>query len=435
MLLVYAEKTTSRLNYAFNLVFRDVLQARFELTTSQEEFNAHSGPKIAYSQHALEEGFYIQSSNLLFESGIIEQDLNVVHLEKGKALFGTTSNKSDLNFDLFAASFFMATRYEEYLPHKRDAHDRFEAAESIATQLHFLQQPVVNIWCEYFWAKLIKKYPSVIRKERSFEHIVTIDIDNAYAFKEKGFIRGIAGFSADLLSLNLERFKNRLLVLLGKKEDPYDTYDYQLKMIKEHQLKVIYFFLLGDYGINDKNIPISNSNFQSLIKRLSDYAEVGIHPSYGSNNHFFRLEKEVNALSPIIKREITQSRQHFLRLKFPSTYRNLIDLDILNDYTMGYANQYGFRSGLCTSYYFYDLDLEVETRLQVRPFAIMEGTLKYYLQIEPHEALAHYEKIIEEVKKVNGTFISLWHNETLSDQGEWKGWRAVFEGMIRACEK
>jgi len=38
---------------------------------------------------------------------------------------------------------------------------------------------------------------------------------------------------------------------------------------------------------------------------------------------------------------------------------------------------------------------------------------------------------MNEVKKVGGTFVSIWHNETVNDLGEWKGYRDVFEKMNR----
>ena len=97
---------------------------------------------------------------------------------------------------------------------------------------------------------------------------------------------------------------------------------------------------------------------------------------------------------------------------------------------MGYASNYGFRAGTCTPFYFYDLDLEVETNLRVHPFAIMEGTLKYYMGIGPEHAMPHYRRLIDEVKMVNGNFISLWHNDSLNDYKHWKGWKSVFEEMI-----
>ena len=429
MILIYAHKSTSRLRYTLNLVFRDVIQTPFKLTSNPVEFNLFEGAKLSYGLHALETEFYVQSKTLLFENGIVEQDIVGMDALGTKAFFGTSS-RSDFPFDIFAASFYLASRYEEYLPHKRDEHDRFEAEQSIASQLDFLSVPVINRWCLLFWNTLKNKFPDLSKSGRKYQFITSIDIDNAYSIKEKGFVRTTAGLAKDLLSFDIPSFKTRIKVLSGNQKDPYDTFDYQLEIIKKHKLKFIYFFLLGDYGQFDKNIPINNLKFRSLIKTLGDYAQIGIHPSYGSNNDFLRLQKEVNRLSPVLNREITQSRQHFLRLKLPDTYRNLIEADILHDHTMGYATHYGFRAGICTPYYFYDLDLEVETQLQIHPFAIMEGTLKYHLHIDPENAFEHYKKLIDEVKQVNGTFISLWHNDTLSNQGLWEGWRAVFEQMI-----
>lgn len=429
MLLIFVEKISSRLKYAFNLVLREVLQVKFSLTTNREEFDEFEGPKFTYHSHSLGKEFFIQSHSLLFENGIIEQE--ITPCQKGDLTgFFPCSKRSNFEFDVFACSFYMAVRYEEYLPHKRDGNDRFEAEQSVATELNVLKQPIVNQWCEAFWDVLSAEFPSLQRKQREFKLVTTIDIDNAFLYREKGLVRTIAGYLSDLIHLNFSSIQQRTSVLLGKSTDPYDTYEYQLDLIKKHKNQFIYFLLLGDYGVNDKNIPISNDKFQALIKHLADYAQVGIHPSFGSHTSFAKLEKEVLRLSPILNREITQSRQHFLQLKFPDTYRDLIDLDILNDYTMGYATHYGFRSGMCTPYYFYDLDLEVETRLVIHPFAVSETTLQYHMGIPAEKAIDHLKKLMEEVKKVNGTFISIWHNDTLTNRGKWKGWRNVFEEVL-----
>lgn len=429
MLLIYVQKSTSRVKYAFNLLLKDIIQTPFELCNDAKTFREHTGPKFSYHSSALGDELFIQCNNLLFENGIAEQDIAPFEIGESVAFF-KSSAKSSFPFDVFSASFYMASRYEEYLPHRRDEHDRFEAHQSITTKFDFLDKPVVNQWAMLLWNTLKEEFPELEKKKRKFKFLATIDVDNAYAYREKGFVRTIAGVFKDITKWNFKNLKTRLLVTLQKEKDPYDTYDYQLKIIKKYKAKFLYFFLIGDYGMNDKNIPVSNRRFQSLIKRLGDYAEVGIHPSYGSNEQFKKLEKEVDRLSPIIKREITQSRQHFLRLKFPETYRNLIELDIFNDYSLGYNTHTGFRAGLCTPFYFYDLDLEVETRLIIHPFAVMEGTLKYFLKLNPQEALAKNIALIDEVKKVNGNFIAIWHNDTLIDQGIWEGWREVFEKTI-----
>lgn len=429
MIYVFTHKITSRVKYAFNLVFKDLMQIDYKLITNRKEFEERIGPKIAYTLNPVGDAVFIRSKPLLFEQGICDQDINIIPFDRTKAFFGVGGN-SMFPFDIFACSFYLASRYEEYLPHKKDHYNRFDADQSLAFNADFLHQPVINIWVNSLVDLIKEFYPDFKVPERKYQFITTIDVDNAFAYKEKGFVRMIMGYAKSILTLDSKDFIGRTRTLLGLQKDPYDTFDYQEKLVKEKGLTFIYFFLLGDYGVNDKNIPLSSRKFQSLIKSVSDHSKVGIHPSFASNSSFRQLKKEVGRLSKTINREIWRSRQHFLKLNLPETYRNLIELDITDDFTMGYASNYGFRAGTCTPFYFYDLDLEVETTLKVHPFAIMEGTLKYYMGIGPEDAIAHYRRLIDEVKMVNGNFISLWHNDSLNDYKQWKGWKNVFEEMI-----
>ncbi len=200
--------------------------------------------------------------------------------------------------------------------------------------------------------------------------------------------------------------------------------------MEKYKLKQIYFILFADYGTNDKSIPTHSHVFRELIRWIADHADVGIHPSFTSNSVAGKLKKEINSLTKTLHREIIKSRQHFLVLHLPSTYRNLINHGITDDYSMGYASQIGFRASTCSSFLFYDLEMENTTTLRLHPFAAMEGTLRDYNQIDTVKAIAEFQEIIGEVKKVGGTFISIWHNESLSDQKRWKGWRDVYEKMI-----
>jgi hypothetical protein len=94
---------------------------------------------------------------------------------------------------------------------------------------------------------------------------------------------------------------------------------------------------------------------------------------------------------------------------------------------MGFASLAGFRAGTCTPYPFFDLSRNQCTELIIHPFQVMDVTLKNYLHLNPEKAGKLVEGLMLEVKKVNGTFVSLWHNESLKDSGQWLGWRKVFE--------
>jgi hypothetical protein len=112
-------------------------------------------------------------------------------------------------------------------------------------------------------------------------------------------------------------------------------------------------------------------------------------------------------------------------------YKNLLKTSIKNDYSMGFASMPGFRSGTSNSYFFYDLDLEMETDLKIHPFMIMDVTLKNYLGLDSRNAILYIKKIMNEVKNVNGTFVSIWHNQSLHFEDDWLEWESVYKNMIK----
>jgi hypothetical protein len=430
MVLVYCPKITNRINFIFKLILKDLIGTEVELTTNEEKFKNHSGAKFSYAPHPIADELIFLSKNILFENDI--RDYNITVSDRvGVKIFFPVGKISALPFDPFAASFYLVSRYEEYLPHIKDDHERFDAKESLAYQEGFLEKPVVNIWAEQIKNALLNRFPNLVYKANKYEFISTIDIDNAYAFKEKGMVRTIGAFTRAVLNMDFNEVRERINVFSGKTRDPYDTYDYQLEIQKKYNLRVLYFVLLADYGVNDKNVPVTSQKFRSLIKSLADYAEVGIHPGYNSSKSVKKLREEHKRLEQILKREVTKSRQHFLKLSLPETYRNLSDIDITDDYTMGFASKIGFRAGIASPFNFFDLDMDVETTLKIHPFAVMDATLKYYMKLSPENAMEYVAPIIDEIKAVNGTFISLWHNETLSENHLWKGWRNVFEEMMK----
>lgn len=430
MLLIYTPKITPRLTYTFRHFFKRILLLDIDFTNEINTFVAHNGPKITYAKQALSTEFFIQSHQLLFEQGINDVDIFVNDWEETKCFF-KTNKKSAVPFDVFAATFYLLSRYEEYLPHVRDTHERFPAKESIAYKNEFLDKPVIDIWAFKVKKLLQERFPDFTFKKRNFNYLSTIDVDCAYAYKRKGFIRTFGGFTKDLFTLHLKQFWFRLLVLLNVKKDPFNTFDWLLKMQKKYNVKTIFFFLVSDYTTFDKNISAGNSKFQSLIKHVADYSDVGLHPSYFTMRDFKKLKKEKKKLEHIINQPVTKSRQHFLRFELPETFQNLVDLEIEQEYSMGYASNYGFRAGTCTPFYFYDIQHEIQTPLKLFPFAVMDVTLKDYLQYSNKKAFQIMIQLAEEVKKVNGTFITLNHNETFNPYGRFKGWKSIYERLLK----
>ena len=430
MILVYTHKITPRVRYIFKHIFTRTLLISVDFTTKVEEFVAHNGPKMTYTRAPLGNELFVKSNDLLFEQGVNDMDI-VIQKWDDIPCFFKTGPKSFIPYDIFAASFYLISRYEEYLPHVKDVHGRYTAEQSLAFKYRFLEKPVVDIWAYKMLETIKEKYPDYNYQHREYNYISTVDIDNAFAYKHKSFVRTVGGFLNDLVHFRLINVWNRFAVTFNIKRDPFDTFQKILSIRKEKKIRTIFFFLIGDYTTFDTNVSASKTKYRLLIKEMVDYARVGLHPSYFTMNNMPLLKKEKERLEGIINMPIKRSRQHYLRFSLPETYQNLIDLEVEEDYSMGYASNVGFRASTCTPFYFYDLDFEIQTPLKIFPFALMDTTLNDYLKLTPRQSLGKIRDLRNEVKAVNGTLITLFHNESLSDYDRWKGWKRLYDSMIK----
>ena len=201
-ILIYSEKRTSRLVYIFNLILKDLLGLSPEFTQNKSDFLNSDIPKFSYGTSILKDEFFIAANDLLFERGIKEVSISMATYNELPSFFNTYHKKSAYPFDLFAASFYLVSRYEEYLPFIKDKYGRFHARESLAYKKGFLDKPMVNIWALDLAHKLQEKFTGLKMSFPSYEFQPTIDIDAAYAYKQKGFWRTIGGYLKDIKAAN-----------------------------------------------------------------------------------------------------------------------------------------------------------------------------------------------------------------------------------------
>jgi tetratricopeptide (TPR) repeat protein len=427
MLLIYVSKYSSRCGYIFDLIFKEEFRIDYRITTDITAFQAYTDEKINYSHSKFSDDFFIKRSSLLFENEIKKQEINVVPGHSTKLLF--PNDNDDLGFDVFSAIFFMVSRYEEYLPFTPDPFGRFKAEDSIAFKNGFLHLPVVDIWVNIFKDALQKRFPSLQFKSTTFDALVTYDIDVAYKYEGRNFVRTTGSFLKDILLFKIKNIKERIKVLQKKEKDPWDVYEDLVKVISENKLSSIFFFLMADKSVHDRNLFFQNEAMKSLIKYTGSYSEIGIHPSFYSSSFPEKILTEKERLENLSGKKIIKSRQHYLKFILPDTYNSLVAAGITEDYSMGFSQKPGFRAGTCKLFYFYDLKNEKATELKLFPITFMESTVMN----NSSDAEEAYQKILcllHEVKKVNGTFISLWHNHTISETAEYEQWKIVHEKMM-----
>ena len=416
-LLIYTSSFNNRKSYVFEHIFKNILGISYEITADLNFYKNYTGAKISYDHN-----FY---SALSF---IVHHFINEKEIKKQVFAFADYNElklpfhieNSVFSFDIFAASFYFLSRYEEYIIKERDQHQRFEGKNALAFQNGFITRPLIDEWAFAIADKIKKQYPNFEIRARKFQFIPTLDIDRPYYYQTDSFLKSTIK-RAKLL------FKGQFQSL---NKDPLNVYEMVKSWDKKYRFKTLYFILVGSKHVFDVAPSIKNKTFQKAIKEIADNHQIGIHPSYFSNLNSLEIQDEKQELEIIANKKISISRQHYLLLSLPKTYRDLISAGINEDYTLAFADVAGFRALTCTPFFWYDLEKEEITSLLINPTTVMDQTLKKYMNLSPDEALQKISELIKNVKNVNGTFISLWHNETINDFGAWKGWKRVYLAMI-----
>ena len=200
----------------------------------------------------------------------------------------------------------------------------------------------------------------------------------------------------------------------------------------QFQLKPWYFFLVAHQtGKYDKNILPREAVLRAIIRRHADKYNIGVHPSWQSADDPSLLIKEKETIEKAGGVTITSSRQHFIRFSLPQTFRQLLKTGIHSDYSMGYGSINGFRASVASSFYWYDLEKEEKTGLQLHPFCFMDANSFFEQKYTPQQALEEMLRYFNAIKLVNGQMITIWHNTFLGTHRRFAGWREVYEDFLK----
>lgn len=434
MILLRSEYISPRLLYVANYIFtyRMGLPCRIVLSdyvAKEDEF------VVNYLKEA-KDSFSVFNSNFLKEEKIPEFYPEFLEKNNDIFLFPITKNEFSFQFDVFSAVFYMISRYEEYLPYQKDAHARFDTQASFAFKHGFHERAVVDEWIQLFKQKLKLRYPQLKIQVDKFEYQITVDVDMAYSYLCKGFTRNAAAWMRDLFKGRFNEFFRRPLVLLHLMKDPYDTFSF-IDEINTKLQNSIHFFVLtaSQRSKYDKNSQLQCKKFRNLIKKLAENYPLALHPSYYSLENPALYSEEKQALEKICNKEISSSRQHYLRMKIPNSYEQLINNGFLDDYSMGFASIPGYRAGTSKPFPFFNLKTNLQTTLTIHPIALMDGSYKDYNALDNKEIIQVIEEKIAYLKSINGKFCLLIHNETLSESKRWKAWRTLLDNTIEILNK
>ncbi len=427
MLLVYTQKITPRITYAFRHICTRILGIETQFTSTIETFLAHNGAKVSYGKQPLGNEMFIHSQGLLTQQGFESIDIMIKKWEGTTCFFSSISN-SAVPFDIFSASFYLMSRYEEYLPHVKDTLGRFPHTQSLAYREGFLQEPVVDVWAYKFKNILLESFPRLVFPVKKMKIHNVIDASKPYAFVQRGFLRAIMGFGSDLWKMKIRAILTRGQVLMTLRKDPYDTFNWIINTAKRSISKHTFFFRLGDSSDYKEGINTKRLKFKLLVKFISDYKEVGLVFSTETAADYQKVKREKESMEEITNRTLASAMNANYMVNLPSIYRNMVELEVERDFTMVYENKAGFRAGTCTPFLFYDLDSETKTPLVIHPLAFTTKAFEHKYESEINKT---FRILFDSVDKVNGTFSVVFSNCDFTKSEKNKIWRSVFSEKLQ----
>lgn len=433
-MLVFAAQATERLKYILDEILLHRYGIAFTITENPDYFIASKTPKINYGPSLIEDCVNIPASSLLFDERIVAQKIVVKdNLNWGKIFYELSyqnipdfrSTTVYLPFDILAASFYLLSRYEEYIGLTTDEHKRFKPENSLAFQHHFLQTPLVDFWVQTLAKNIQKCYPNLGLNQTQFKQINTIDIDFAYKYKGLSWQAKWRKFLGSLL-----RKKPDFYVFNPPHSDPYDTYEFLVQPANEKQIETLFFWLLADYGKHDKNIPPTSIALKSLAQSIAKTNPCGIHPSYKGALITKLYQQEHQHFKEITGKAAKLSRHHFLKIKMPDSYVKMEKMGITHDYTMAYSKEIGFRASTAQPFKCYDLEREKTLQVWIHSPCVMDVTLKMGLNLSIDEAILKIKELKKITQQVGGEFISIWHNSSFDEAENWQNWDKVYISLF-----
>lgn len=408
----------------FRQLFVRILEIPISFTSSLDAFVAFSGPKFSYAPHPLGQEFHVYASGFLTEQGISYQELKKGEWRGLQVLFAH-NNSSRIPFDIFAASFYCLSRYEEYLPHLKDEDNRYPAVASWLTSADCLETPLVDAWAAAFLKELQREFPDLTLSEKEIDSPIRpfFTITSPFKYLYKPSLTKLGQWLQSVWHLNLWDALEQCLVELRLLRDPFDTYDQMIPVLSKAKVKPAFYFLFAQKPYEGIATAIYNTKLQALIKGVSDDFPVSVLLSHHVQQGAEELAYELNNVKQLIHRPILRARFHRGIGTLAEGYAKLLEQEVHHDLSMGYEEEIGYRASTAVPFYYYDLENEYQTPLLLHPIVATEKGLR---MLTSKGAFDKLEKLLEAHPTPTGKQRVAFSNTIWQDEESNQSWRQRF---------
>lgn len=425
--------------YILDLFFDEFLNLDYEIIIKQDidswEINLQNGKKIVFKDHFFNnfknDLEYLSLENIPKKVNFTknkftpQEDMPIIY---GVDKFDILADKIICDIDIFASSFFMLSRWEEYVNKNRDNHDRFMAKDTLGYKFNFIDRPIVNEYIQFLKNIILNLDDSLNFKIFNFKTLVTCDVDEPFDPSVRSLYWLCRTCIADILKRkSISKFLNTIKLYVSNKfgnfiHDKNYTFQWYIDTCKRANLNPIFYFIPdsseknnGFYSLDDKKIQ------QLMVMLAKNNCEIGVHGSYNTYKDGKKLLIQKKKLEEVLKtlninQNVIGNRQHYLRWDSVITPKLLDDAGFTYDTTGGYADAPGFRYGICYEFSMFDFLNRKKLNLKEMPLIVMECSVfddESYMMLDEQSSIKLINNLKNKCCIYDGNFVLLFHNSNL----------------------
>ena len=392
-------------NQTFDISYGLNSQSRIQITPTSSAFFENSQPlpeeaPVYYEWQGFKVPFWFDT-----KSGD-----EVILYEEDKAI---------IQPDIIAGGFYFLSGWQEYHSSRRDQYGRFPYQESLQYKHQLITKPIVNYYFDILKTAIEHVYGvqllPVFARDAAFTTCLTHDIDNC---ETAWLVEGAKAIRKGRLPMFLHLILKKIAG-----QDNWSNIPEVVKTVQNNNAVSSFFFLANNQKfqqIANADYDISEAKYQNWLNLLGKKNfEIGIHGSHITAFEAGQLQAEIRKLNTPVR----GNHFHYLRFEPRETPHLLEASNLEYDTTLGFSEHFGFRHGTCFPFRLFNFKTRQAFRFLEIPLHLMDVTLYHpnYLQLQTDDLLPALTPMLLEIKKFNGCFTWLWHNENFSVYNQQNG--------------
>lgn len=400
--------------YTCNVLFGELLRVGFDIRVDENEINTiivGGEKKVCIEDHFFNrfpaDLSYLKKENIPVQCTFFH-DLNgeSIPIVFGIDKLETHDDEIICGLDIIASSFFMLSRWEEYVQGRQE-YGKCDEQLLFSVRNNLCSIPLVHLY-EVLLANLLCGLNNYSATNRSFKIKPTHDVDRCY-------LTGWGELLSNVKSIFKAGNKKKARKLLSDfiwyklfKPEPFNTFKYFCSCADSFGIKDSFFFKCCEDNEPGLTYTINEDRVKQELKVPIELGHViGFHPSESTFNNTEQFKKELFRLHGATNNVTVCGRNHGLYCN-TITYKQWEDAGAEYVSNFGFQHRFGYRCGIAVRFPLFDVYERRQLKLYELPFVIMD-TVMYRNHPEIELVLDEIKEIVDDVINYNGELCLNWH--------------------------